>query len=376
MSTSTWNQFWSALQVGEGIQQGNMQVFPLTHKLPPAVDYLTLERALEIGRGHKFRVEEVSSAGSVTTLKVVNRLESPVLLVEGEILVGAKQNRTVHTTILVGERSDVTIPVACVQSGRWSPVPEGAFSLSDNYVHSSLRYRKVRSVSAARAAMGRAASQGGDLAYAVNQSEVWDDVQAFSTTGDVFSSTSDANEAYRNLRNKTASQPEFTYPRESAGIAIAIDGRLVGVDCFDRPSTMERIFPRLIQSYLSELSMRSFLGQIKKEKVGGGEESRSGWARFFRQSRGSSGHTSPDQEDTTTQAPITPMTASDVESCLSRVRSSEAAAASGVGLGEDLRAQGDDWTAAVLTYRGGSLHGQVLFSADARVAAFPPARRL
>ncbi len=128
---TTWNEYWNSLQVGESVTEGNMQVFSLHHKMRPSLDYLTLERALKEEGGKGVSVEEVSSAGSVTELKVLNRLKSPVLLLEGEILMGAKQTRTVHTSILVDGKSTIIIPVACVESGRWDSFPKAGFGLSD-----------------------------------------------------------------------------------------------------------------------------------------------------------------------------------------------------------------------------------------------------
>ncbi len=61
---------------------------------------------------------EVSDAGSVPYLQAVNMGPWPVLIFDGEELVGAKQNRIVNTTILVGVGKAV-LPVSC-ENGRWS----------------------------------------------------------------------------------------------------------------------------------------------------------------------------------------------------------------------------------------------------------------
>ena len=61
----------------------------------------------------------MSEQGSVPALRVVNRGLHPILIVDGEELVGAKQNRVVNLAILVAAQSAFTIPVSCVEAGRW-----------------------------------------------------------------------------------------------------------------------------------------------------------------------------------------------------------------------------------------------------------------
>jgi hypothetical protein len=46
-------------------------------------------------------ISEISAAGPVAELMVVNRVNNPVLLMDGEKLAGAKQNRVLNTSILL-----------------------------------------------------------------------------------------------------------------------------------------------------------------------------------------------------------------------------------------------------------------------------------
>src|SRR4030042_3338480 len=82
-------------------QHKNMAVFPLLTPLDGGPDYTTLKDALEKAL---LNVTEVSSGGSVPELKVLNTAELSVLLLAGEELVGAKQNRVLNTTIMIKEK--------------------------------------------------------------------------------------------------------------------------------------------------------------------------------------------------------------------------------------------------------------------------------
>lgn len=79
-------------------------------------DYLLLEEALKSGCAH---VDEVSKSGDVNQLLFVNHCEHPVLLLDGEEIRGAKQNRVMNLTILSAAKSELHIPVSCVEAGRW-----------------------------------------------------------------------------------------------------------------------------------------------------------------------------------------------------------------------------------------------------------------
>ena len=95
----------------------NAQVIPLVGGPAPVLMYLSLSSALKDG---KLRVTEVSESGSVPELVVFNDAEEPILLIDGEELVGAKQNRILNSSILVAARSKLTVPVSCTEAGRWA----------------------------------------------------------------------------------------------------------------------------------------------------------------------------------------------------------------------------------------------------------------
>jgi ARG and Rhodanese-Phosphatase-superfamily-associated Protein domain len=78
-------------------------------------------------------------------IKVLNKLDTDVLILDGEELVGAKQNRIVNTTIIIGRGREVVIPVSCVEQGRWSNKSKN-FKSSNSYPYAGLRGRKAKTV--------------------------------------------------------------------------------------------------------------------------------------------------------------------------------------------------------------------------------------
>ena len=102
------------IELGELQSYKKMGVIPLKTSVSQGPEYITLKEALE---RNQLKVKEVSRGGSVPELKVINNAEIPVLLLDGEELIGAKQNRVLNTTILLKEKSKTIIPVSCTEQG-------------------------------------------------------------------------------------------------------------------------------------------------------------------------------------------------------------------------------------------------------------------
>ena len=64
-------------------------------------------------------ITETSERGEVPFLRIENKGNTPILILEGEELVGGKQNPVVNTTIVVLGGSTLEVPVSCMESGSW-----------------------------------------------------------------------------------------------------------------------------------------------------------------------------------------------------------------------------------------------------------------
>lgn len=109
----------NTLSLGEPIKARGLCVIPiLTEEIPniPAVD--TLDAAL--GK-ETVRITETSEAGEVPFVHIENMGDQPLMILDGEEILGGKQNRIVNSTLLILAHSTVKTPVSCIQSGRWQP---------------------------------------------------------------------------------------------------------------------------------------------------------------------------------------------------------------------------------------------------------------
>jgi hypothetical protein len=106
------------LEFDEPQRYKQMDVLPLlAPDAGPA--YLMLKEALE---AHLLEVKEVNHGGSVPDLVAENKGDLPVLLLDGEELAGAKQNRVLNSSLLLPAKTTQLIPVSCTERGRWSYV--------------------------------------------------------------------------------------------------------------------------------------------------------------------------------------------------------------------------------------------------------------
>src|SRR5260370_19582317 len=109
---------FSRIDIGRSSEFRNLILFPLMRRNAAVqpLDYLLLEDGIAQG---KVRVTELHAGGSVPELRLENNADLPVLLVDGEGLVGGKQNRVLNLTILAAAQHTTVIPVSCVEAGRW-----------------------------------------------------------------------------------------------------------------------------------------------------------------------------------------------------------------------------------------------------------------
>ena len=221
------------IQLGEPVEHGGIVIVPLFPRRSPVAEYLTLDEAFPRG----LRVTETSEAGSVPELVVANPLDEQVLLYDGEELVGAKQNRILNVSVLVAGKATLSIPVSCVEEGRWRHV-SADFTAAPHISHAQLRRRKAQTLASAPLARGLA------------QSEVWDEVRAKAARMDAASPTMANADTFR-THGVALGRLERAFPAlpGQSGAILALGDDLC-LDYVSRPEAFARLWPKLRAGYL------------------------------------------------------------------------------------------------------------------------------
>ena len=243
METMT-SDFISQIRFGEVQSFQNMQVIPLFSDQEEDLVYFTLEEALE---KRLLLVQEVSMGGSVPELKVCNQADIPVLLLDGEEVAGAKQNRVLNTTILVKAKSELIIPVSCTEQGRWSYKTERFYD-SGVVLPSKIRAMKARTVNF---------SLNREQSFLSDQGAVWNNISELSSKAQVHSSTGAMQDVFEQKKDILEDYLNaFRCVPPQKGIFVFVDGEIAGWDILSREGSFQTLFPKLIKSYAMEALLK------------------------------------------------------------------------------------------------------------------------
>jgi hypothetical protein len=222
-----------AFQLGEPVEHRGIVVTPLFPRRDPVASYTTLDEALPRG----LRITETSASGTVPELYVENPTDSTVLLYDGEELVGAKQNRILNVSVLVGAGAKLPIPVSCVEQGRWSRLSE-RFSAAPHISHSQLRRSKAETLAAT------------PLARGVAQGAVWDEVRDKQSRMGVRSETAANRDTFEaHAARLKALENAFALIPGQCGAVLGLGDDLC-LDAVSRPDAFALLWPKLRAGFL------------------------------------------------------------------------------------------------------------------------------
>ena len=154
------------------------------------------------------------------------------------------QNRVINISMIAAAAATTTIPVSCVERGRWSSVSknfEAAY-----HAPPSVRSIKTQTVHANRARTGE---------YVSDQGAVWASVDSLLNDLEVTSQTSDMSEIYKQQQKRIKEyRKNVTLPTGARGVIFVLGKNLLGVDMFDSHTTLKKYWKKLSEAYFMEAS--------------------------------------------------------------------------------------------------------------------------
>lgn len=235
--------FFHSLNLGDVQINENLAVVPVFQSKGKTLKYISLDSGIKKGL---VEIKEVNSAGSVPDLLLINNSDDYVFVLHGEELLGAKQNRTVNTSILINKKSNVIIPVSCIERGRWNYVSD-KFGSSDYIIPSEL---KKKSLFAANYSLSR------KMGFRADQSEVWEEIDKLSAKAKVVSRTSALHDVQKKFeKNYDELTKNIRLLPEQKGVAVFINNNFQGLEFISRKSVFKAYYEKILKSYAFDAIM-------------------------------------------------------------------------------------------------------------------------
>ncbi len=168
----------------------------------------------------------------INRIALHNQANDPVLMLDGEEIIGSLQNRIAADSILVPARSTGNIPVVCAEEGRWDHI--GTFQTG------YCSYPGIRAI------LSRRGKRENGL-----QKKVWKEIERKLTVTKTLSTTSSMHDIYNNLEEEVSRYVEDfqSLNHDTIGFLGAAGGKILGCDMFHNPDTYRMFEQRLIRSY-------------------------------------------------------------------------------------------------------------------------------
>lgn len=204
----------------------------------PRLRYRSLAQAIK----HGALVTEVDEQGNVNEVLVCNASEEPVLLFEGELIKGARQDRAIDQSVLVPAGVELRVPATCVERGRWEHGKRAERFAPAPYTSDPELGRSRRAAANRRSS----AHEAGPCL----QTLTWRDVDARLSMHGVASPSMALTDVYD---AKRVPIDELKSAIESVdgqvGAVVEVSGRPVALDLISRAEVFADLLPRLAEGY-------------------------------------------------------------------------------------------------------------------------------
>ena len=226
------------VKIGEPQYHKGLTVIPLTASDASHADYLTLDEAV---KQRALRILE-KGQGQVSAVRAESLTGKRIFIMDGEEIVGAKQNRVLNSSVMIGPKRIVELPVSCVEHGRWTAAsPE--FRSEGTQLFAKGRQMNNADVTANYAARPSAPATS-------NQGKIWERVAEKRASLRVAGPSEAMHDAYVARKSDVDTYVKHIHAVSGqVGALFAVNGEIIGADIFDQHRTLERLLPKLVRSY-------------------------------------------------------------------------------------------------------------------------------
>lgn len=218
----------SDVRICEPVFLRNLRIYPICGSATDDTKIADINTLLAQKTG-EFRELDPPDINRIT---LCNQADEPVLMLDGEEIIGSMQNRIAADSILVPARSTSNIPVICAEEGRWSDI--GSFQTGN------CSYPGIRAI----------LSRGGKKENGL-QKRVWKEIDRKLTVTKTLSTTSSMHDIYNNLEDEVNRYLEDfqSLNHDTIGFIGMAGNNTLGFDIFRDPTTYRRFEQKLVRSY-------------------------------------------------------------------------------------------------------------------------------
>jgi hypothetical protein len=222
------NNIFTNPRIGEPVFLRNLKVYPVHVENNNGLSLATVEETITAGDGY-FRELDTPE---INKILFINRGNEPVLMLDGEEITGALQNRVIATSTIAKPNSNSRISVVCAEEGRWDEI--GGFK-TGNYSYPKLR-----------ALLTKGRQTRSDV-----QKKIWQEIQRKMTVTKTRSATSSMHDIFDNLADEITRYVEDfqTLNHGTVGLIGTAGNRILGCDIFRNSNIYKKIEKKLIKSY-------------------------------------------------------------------------------------------------------------------------------
>ncbi len=230
-----------ALTLKEPFFIHNIRLFPITGEIGHD-GFTTLEEGIS---SKEIVIEDTRGVNEVT---IRNLSEQQFFAIDGEEIIGARQNRILNTDVYIEPHREYTVPVTCIEQHRWSggqTFAEAGFAVTP-----SLRSTLALSVNA---------SLNQKKGFISNQSLIWSKIENTLKSTRISSMTSSFHDVYKTLGDMVNELMEgFDSIKDAVGFAAFINDRFIAMDIFASNSLYQKFEKKLLKSYILDGYIRKY----------------------------------------------------------------------------------------------------------------------